>query len=283
MKKILLALATAFTTLSASAGPAPTLPAGPLYLQFVGQEQIAVGNAHTYGTKEINWGVFVVSTLATGKVGTPNDLINEDTLQKAFFTNMSGGQITGMFYGIEKGGASASNPFPATGGFLDLYWRDTSKLAATAVDSTSSGVRCGVDCAKGYTDGTLLAHLYFDTGIDDGNDLNTVLGTTVPSSNNNFKGFASSYLSVDMSRTGLWSDKLNGNWFATDGLGNRDMRIDNVYSKNANWNGAAGSNILGAQMTAGAGQAYLLPEPGVLSLMGLSMLGMGAVLRRRRG
>jgi hypothetical protein len=283
MKKLLVSLAVAFVTAGAAATPAPALPAGPVYLQYFGQEQIAINGAHTFGDKEINWGVFIVDSLARGKVGMSNESVDPDTTTKAFFTNGSGGQIAGMFYGVEQGGFSASNAFPATSGFLDLYWRDTSKAAPTAIDiSTLPNIRCGYNCATGFTDGILLAHLYFDTGMDDSNDGNTIVGSQVPTAKKGFRGFASSYLSVDMSQKGLWSQQLNADWFAT-AEGNRDLRIDNVYSTNTNWNGATGSNILGVQLSSGSGQAYALPEPGALSLMGLAMIGMGVALRRRRG
>jgi hypothetical protein len=282
MKKLLVTLAAAFASYTASAAPVIQLPAGPIYLEYSGQEQIAINGATTFaGTKEINWCVFTVTALTLGQVSSPNDLIDKTDDQAAFFNNIiSGGQITGMFYGIEKGGASAGNSFPATKGFLDLYWRDLNDLPAS---STSTGtlpdIRCGFSCAKGFTEGTLLARLYFDSGMDAFNPLNTITGSQVPSTSG-FNGLAASYASVDTSAKGAWTDTLNSNWFTT-AQGSRDLRFDNVYRTNTAWNGAPGSNILGARVNAGSGQSYALPEPGALSLMGLAMIGMGAALRRR--
>lgn len=285
MKKILVSLAAAFVTAGAAAAPATPLPPGPIYLKFSGQEQIAINGAHTWSDgKEINWGVFIVSTMAAGDVATPHNLIDEDETNSPFFTNVSsGGQITGMFYGIEQGGASSSNAFPGTGGYLDLYWRDLSTMNASSTKSSSvtPGIRCGYDCATGFTEGTLLARLYFDTGMDNGNASNTIVGSQTPSANG-FSGLANSYASVDMSHKGLWSDQLNSDWFLTPQNGLRDLRFRNSYEYNSNWNSKTDSNILGAKVD-DPGQAYALPEPGALSLMGLAMIGMGAALRRRRG
>jgi len=281
MKKILVSLAAAFVTVGAAAAPATPLPPGPIYLKYTGQEQIAINGATTFaGTKEINWGVFVVSTAEKGDVNTPHDQI--DPNGKIFYVNdqpaFGGGQITGMFYGIEQGSPSADNPFPATKGYMDLYWRDTSVMSATSLASTAAGIRCGFDCANGYTEGTFLARLFFDTGMDTGNSSNTIVGSVIPSSNGK-TGIADSYASVDMSKKGLWSDQLNSDYFANT-LGLRDLRFKNSYNYNSKWNG--GNNILGFRVD-DPGQAYALPEPGALSLMGLAMIGMGAALRRRRG
>jgi len=277
MKKILAALAVAFTSLSASAAPATFLPAGGIYLKYTGQEQIAINGATTYaGTKEINWGVFVVSTLETGDVNTPHDQL--DPSGDIFFVNKQGGQITGMFYGIEAGIPSAENPFPATKGYMDLYWRDLDTMSATSLTGSSNNVRCGYDCAKGYTEGTFLARLFFDTGMDPNNPSNTIVGNQVPSSKG-FSGQADSYASVDMSKVGLWSEQLNSDYFLNS-EGARDLRFKNSYNYNKNWNDKNNSNILGARVD-DPGQAYALPEPGALSLMGLAMIGMGAALRRR--
>ena len=280
MKKLLAFAIGATMSLSAFAAPATALPPGPIYLKFNGNEQIAINGATTFaGTNEINWGVFTISTMEVGDVNTPRDSI--DGTGDIFFVNGNrGSQITGMFYGIEAGTPSATNPFPATGGYLDLYWRDLDAGMSRTSNSnaaTSPDVRCGYNCAVGYTEGTFLVRLKFDTGMDTSNALNTIVGTTVPSSNG-FSGQADSYASVDISAGGLWAEQLDSNWFSSwQGL--RDLRFKNSYNYNPHWNG--GENVLGARID-DPGQAYALPEPGALSLMGLAMVGMGAVLRRRQ-
>ena len=277
MKKILALAFGAAMSFGAYAAPATQLPPGPIYLKFSGQEQIAINGATTWaGSNEINWGVFTVSTMERGSVNTPNDQI--DPTGDIFFVNgLSGGQVTGMFYGIEQGEASPTNPFPATSGYMDLYWRDLSSMTKTTLDTITPGVRCGFDCATGFTEGTFLARLFFDTGMDTIDPNNTIVGDQIPSSNG-FSGTADSYASVDMSAGGLWADQLDSDWFSSwQGL--RDLRFKNSYNANTNWNG--GENILGARID-DPGQAYALPEPGALSLMGLAMVGMGAALRRRQ-
>jgi hypothetical protein len=280
MKKVLALAFGAAMSFGAYAAPATQLPPGPVYLKFSGQEQIAINGASTWTDgKEINWGVFIISSLHPGSVNTPHDAIDPNLDQPAFFNNLqNSSQITGMFYGIEKGVVSATNPFPATSGYLDLYWRDTSVLGASSLNISDAGVRCGQSCANGFTQGTFLGRLRFDTGMDISNPTNTIVGTTVPSSNG-FSGQADSYASVDTAAGGLWADQLDSDWFQT-ALGLRDLRFKNSYNYNANWNGD-NANILGARID-DPGQAYALPEPGALSLMGLAMVGMGATLRRRR-
>lgn len=277
MKSILLSLLAAGASLTAHASPAIMLPAGPLYLKFSGQEQIAINKASTWTDgKEINWGVFIMSTIETGVVNVPNDEIDPSG-DFLFVNRAKGGQITGMFYGIERGQPSTTNPFPATKGYMDLYWRDLDVVGKTSLATTATGIRCGYNCANGYTQGTFLARLSFDTGMDTGSAVNTIVGSKVPSSKG-FSGVADSYASVDMSKPGLWSSHLNSNYFHT-GLGARDLRFKNSYNYNAKWNGK--TDVLGARLD-DPGQAYAVPEPGVLSLMGLAAAGLAIARRRRR-
>jgi len=282
MKKLLAFAAGTVMSMSAFAAAAPsTLPSGPIYLKFSGQEQIAVNGAHTYGNSEINWGVIIVSTAEKGDVNTPNDAI--DPNGEIFYVNGQQGQITGMFYGVQAGEPSATNPFPATGGYLDLYWRnlDTMSKSTVSNNDVAPNVRCGESCATGFTEGQFLARIMFDTGMDTDSAINTIVGTETPSSNG-FSGFADSYGSVVADatvngQTGLWADQLNSDWFNSY-LGMRDLRFKNSYNYNSKWN--SGTDILGARIDDPA-QAFALPEPGALSLMGLAMVGMGAALRRR--
>jgi len=277
MKKLLAFAAGTVMSMSAFAAPAPsTLPAGPIYLKFSGQEQIAINGAHTYGNNEINWGVILVSTAERGDVNTPHDAV--DPNGDIFYVNGQGGQITGMFYGIQQGSPSATNPFPATGGYLDLYWRDLDTMSKSTVSNTGidPSIRIDESHAAGFTEGQFLARIMFDTGMDTSNALNTIVGNQVPSSNG-FSGQADSYGSIVTTAGGLWADQLNSDWFSSY-LGLRDLRFKNSYNYNPLW--SEGPDILGARID-DPGQAFALPEPGALSLMGLAMVGMGAALRRR--
>lgn len=299
MKKILLAGSVALATVvgsAAMASPVPALPGGPLYFKFDNREQIAISGTTgaAFGdSAEINWGVLTVSTINQGLVTGPNVISSTGS---AFFSNISsGGQITGMFYGIHGLPAgTGGNPFPATGGFLDLYYRDLSILGITDLATSGPGVRTGLSTATGFTDGTLLARIAFASGINAASTSVFINGTLAPDTSGGFLGAATSYAnvvdvngdSVINSLDGVWAGILNTDFFTPDTYSfTRDFRFRNIYEALTSWDNTAGcatggNCIVGAFSTDPA-TAFAIPEPGSLALLGLSLLGLAGLRRKQ--
>ncbi|RZI84040.1 MAG: PEP-CTERM sorting domain-containing protein [Rubrivivax sp.] len=311
LSRIAAIAATLLAAGSAFAAPIALKP-GPVFVQFNNLEQAGfidtsgfktvnlgkldgVDQVLTQGQTEFNWGVFNVSTVQKGKVATPHEDISGGT--PFFADTISGGQIHGIFYGFNLNCADPVGCTKLSGGYIDLYWTDNSAGNITEDDldgNFAASNRSGFNVAGKFTDGVLLARLGYQSGTVDGDSTTTVTSSRDPlnfSGTGQADGFASV---MDVNGDGVvdaadgsWAPSLNADWFFVDPNGNgtrgeagetRDLRFSTFYQNLDSWD--AGPFVQGLRSNDPA-RAFVLPEPGSVALVGLSLLGLGIARRRR--
>lgn len=292
--KLLVLSSLVVLTFAASALATPiVLPTGtPLFFTYNNLEQVSAANnitvpgsyAPATGTQG-NWGVLNVSTIQLGAVSTPHQDIGGGPVFFADLPNAAAGEITGIFYGIQ----TLPGDQTATGGTLDLFWHDPGTDVITS--SCINGVTCAPDAATvaAFTSGTFLARLDFATGIITGNNTVTLQSNVNPTTLTG-TGEADGFANVSLTDVGPWTAALNGNYFFVNpngaGFGapgnTRDARFSTFFNGLSSWNGPAGSNIIGLRSNDPAREfSAAVPEPGTLTLLGLGLLGLGLVTRRK--
>jgi hypothetical protein len=284
-------------TFAASAMASPfVLPAGvPLYFQYNNLEQVSLTNnivvpgsyAPAAGTQG-NWGVLNVSDIQLGAVSIPNTDIGGGPVIFSDTVGATQGEITGIFYGIQvlPGGQTA------TGGTLDLFWHapGTDIISANCLAGHVTGVgACGPNAATvaEFTSGTFLARLNFTPGIITGNTTITLESNTVPTDSGT--GQAEGFANVDLTDVGPWTAALNGNYFHLGVNGDADARFGTFYNGLPSWDGGCTGtgvhrvcSIVGLRSNDPARDfTASVPEPGTLALLGLGLLGLGLVSRRK--
>lgn len=295
---VFLAVFAAAVLTGATVMAAPiTLPVGPLFVQYTGNEQFSASNSiqstdATTGlpTTEGNWGILQISSIVRGTALPPLGSDIQGGGANVFTDGGIGGnQITGIFYGTNV--VPGSGGLNASGGFIDLYWQEVGAA------NTGADLAAGFDPLKrpnqktytGYAEPLnpgfiFLAQLVYGPGCDS-NPAHDVCTGVAPGTGD---GTAKSYQSVNLGAGGAWASQLDSNFFTLDANGNplvpaQDVRTDSNFTQNgaAMWNGEPGTDIIGLRAD-GPVRLAPVPEPGTLSLFGLGLLGAGFLRRRKQ-
>lgn len=301
--KLLLSVSLMVLGVAFSAQAVPfMLPSNtPVYFQFNNLEQIDLSLRNTLvmpdgyngNLTQGNWGVFNLSSIQLGGASTPHREISGGEVIWA-----DGAAYPGQIHGV-FGGINLDSGTKASGGWMDIYYTEDSINNITAADLSGS---LAIGITK-FVAGTFLARLNFMPGVITGDAVTTIKSNTDLTSPEFVSGQSDSFADVDLTKVGLWTSLLDGNWFNVNTDGDtqwgeanekRDVRFSTWYSAlpagddpdtpeieiKSPWTDPT-NGILGVKSNDPGRVFTVVPEPGSILLLGVGLLGFAGALRRK--